>query len=254
MSAFLAQEFFDLAGLRARRPVPRRAPGVGGARRDARRLPRRLGPLGVPRPPSPRACTCSTDRSCSRRIAGSSRAPCCAGPIIVGRRVRDPDRRLPARPRRARPGLRRRRPHRGEGAPSSSTARTRRTRTTSATASWDATSTSARAPSCPTSRTSAGRSPSGTTGQPSAPGLRKFGAVLGDGCRTGCNTVLNPGVLMGPGCVTYPNVSLRSGYYPPRTLDQAPPGAAAGRPGTDRLEIVARVLHVIRARSEGRPP
>jgi NDP-sugar pyrophosphorylase family protein len=49
-------------------------------------------------------------------------------------------------------------------------------------------------------------------------GLRKFGAVLGDRCRTGCNTVLNPGVLMGPGCVTYPNVSLRSGYYPARTL------------------------------------
>jgi NDP-sugar pyrophosphorylase family protein len=49
-------------------------------------------------------------------------------------------------------------------------------------------------------------------------GLRKFGAVLGDGCRTGCNTVLNPGVLMGPGCVTYPNVSLRSGYYAAHTL------------------------------------
>ncbi len=49
-------------------------------------------------------------------------------------------------------------------------------------------------------------------------GLRKFGAVLGDGCRTGCNTVANPGVLMGPGCVTYPNTSLRSGVYPPRTL------------------------------------
>jgi len=49
-------------------------------------------------------------------------------------------------------------------------------------------------------------------------GLRKLGAVLGDGCRTGCNTVLNPGVLMGPGCVTYANAALRSGYYPPRTL------------------------------------
>ena len=49
-------------------------------------------------------------------------------------------------------------------------------------------------------------------------GLRKFGAVLGDGCKTGCNTVLNPGVLMGPGCVTYPNVALRSGYYPGGTL------------------------------------
>jgi len=49
-------------------------------------------------------------------------------------------------------------------------------------------------------------------------GLRKFGAILGDGCRTGCNTVLNPGVLMGPGSVTYPNATLRSGHYPARTL------------------------------------
>ncbi len=49
-------------------------------------------------------------------------------------------------------------------------------------------------------------------------GLRKLGAILGDGCRTGCNTVLNPGVLMGPGCVTYPNVALRSGFYPAGTL------------------------------------
>lgn len=45
-------------------------------------------------------------------------------------------------------------------------------------------------------------------------GLRKFGAILGDGCRTGCNTVLNPGCLLGAGCVTYPGVTLRSGYYP----------------------------------------
>jgi len=49
-------------------------------------------------------------------------------------------------------------------------------------------------------------------------GLRKFGAVLGDGCKTGCNTVLNPGVLLGPGSVTYANATLRSGVYPPHTL------------------------------------
>ena len=49
-------------------------------------------------------------------------------------------------------------------------------------------------------------------------GLRKFGAILGDGVKTGCNTVLNPGVLMGPGSVTYPNASLRGGYYPAGTL------------------------------------
>lgn len=49
-------------------------------------------------------------------------------------------------------------------------------------------------------------------------GLRKLGAVLGDGCKTGCNTVLNPGVLMGPGSVTYTNASIRSGYYAAGTL------------------------------------
>ena len=49
-------------------------------------------------------------------------------------------------------------------------------------------------------------------------GLRKFGAILGDDCKTGCNTVLNPGVLLGPGSVTYPNATLRGGYYPPGTL------------------------------------
>ncbi len=49
-------------------------------------------------------------------------------------------------------------------------------------------------------------------------GLRKFGAILGDGCKTGCNTVLNPGVLCGPGCVTYPNATLAAGFYPAETL------------------------------------
>ncbi|NOZ79551.1 MAG: hypothetical protein GXP48_10315 [Acidobacteria bacterium] len=49
-------------------------------------------------------------------------------------------------------------------------------------------------------------------------GLRKFGAILGDGVKTGCNTVLNPGVLLGPGSITYPNATLRGGFYPPRTI------------------------------------
>ncbi len=49
-------------------------------------------------------------------------------------------------------------------------------------------------------------------------GLRKFGAILGDGAKTGCNTVLNPGVLLGPGSITYPNATLRGGFYPPRTI------------------------------------
>ena len=55
-------------------------------------------------------------------------------------------------------------------------------------------------------------------GETVSTGLRKFGAVLGDRCKTGCNSVLNPGVLMGPGCVTYPGVSLRAGHYAAGTL------------------------------------
>jgi len=48
-------------------------------------------------------------------------------------------------------------------------------------------------------------------------GLRKFGAVLGDYAETGCNSVLNPGTLIGPGSLVYPN-ALVSGYIPPGSL------------------------------------
>lgn len=40
-------------------------------------------------------------------------------------------------------------------------------------------------------------------------GLRKFGALLGDGAEIGCNAVLNPGSIVGPGAVIYPNVFWR---------------------------------------------
>ncbi len=46
-------------------------------------------------------------------------------------------------------------------------------------------------------------------------GLAKFGAILGDEAQTGCNTVTNPGVLIGPRTLTYPLMSLSKGYYPP---------------------------------------
>lgn len=45
-------------------------------------------------------------------------------------------------------------------------------------------------------------------------GLQKFGAVLADCVQTGCNTVTNPGTLIGPRTLIYPNVLLRKGYYP----------------------------------------
>lgn len=48
-------------------------------------------------------------------------------------------------------------------------------------------------------------------------GLRKFGAILGDGVETGCNSVTTPGTLMGKDVLLYPNTTAR-GYYPPKTL------------------------------------
>jgi len=50
-----------------------------------------------------------------------------------------------------------------------------------------------------------------------ATGLAKFGAVVGDHVQIGCNTVLNPGTLVGKHSVVYPNASLR-GYYPPYSV------------------------------------
>lgn len=48
-------------------------------------------------------------------------------------------------------------------------------------------------------------------------GLRKFGAILGDHAETGCNSVLNPGTLLGPGSLVYANATV-SGYVPPETI------------------------------------
>ncbi len=45
-------------------------------------------------------------------------------------------------------------------------------------------------------------------------GRTKLGAILGDGCQTGCNTVLNPGTVAGPGCLFYPQANA-AGYFPP---------------------------------------
>jgi NDP-sugar pyrophosphorylase family protein len=47
--------------------------------------------------------------------------------------------------------------------------------------------------------------------------LRKLGAVLGDRAETGCNSILNPGVLIGPGSAVYPNTTV-SGYIPPGSI------------------------------------
>jgi len=48
-------------------------------------------------------------------------------------------------------------------------------------------------------------------------GLRKFGAIFGDGVETGCNSVSAPGSLLGRDVLLYPNTTAR-GYYPPNTV------------------------------------
>jgi len=40
-------------------------------------------------------------------------------------------------------------------------------------------------------------------------GLKKFGAMLGDGVEVGCNSVLNPGTVIGKGSHIYPLSSVR---------------------------------------------
>jgi NDP-sugar pyrophosphorylase family protein len=44
-------------------------------------------------------------------------------------------------------------------------------------------------------------------------GLRKFGALVGDRAEIGCNSVLNPGSIIGRDAVIYPNTSWR-GFLP----------------------------------------
>jgi NDP-sugar pyrophosphorylase family protein len=46
-------------------------------------------------------------------------------------------------------------------------------------------------------------------GKPFDTGMRKFGALVGDGADIGCNAVLNPGSILGRNSVIYPNVNWR---------------------------------------------
>jgi NDP-sugar pyrophosphorylase family protein len=49
-------------------------------------------------------------------------------------------------------------------------------------------------------------------------GRRKLGALLGDGVKTGCNSVLHPGVIVGRETEIYPLVQLRAGIYPAHSI------------------------------------
>ena len=48
-------------------------------------------------------------------------------------------------------------------------------------------------------------------------GLRKFGALVGDGAEVGCNSVLNPGSILGRGAIVYPGVNWR-GVLPANSI------------------------------------
>src|SRR5581483_2982061 len=54
-------------------------------------------------------------------------------------------------------------------------------------------------------------------GRPVATGLRKLGAILGDGVELGCNTVSSPGTIVGRGTLVYPLASIR-GTIPPASV------------------------------------
>ncbi len=55
-------------------------------------------------------------------------------------------------------------------------------------------------------------------GERCSTGRRKLGAILGDEVKTGCNTVLNPGVVVGRRTLLYAGVVLRSGVYPAESI------------------------------------
>lgn len=53
-------------------------------------------------------------------------------------------------------------------------------------------------------------------------GLKKMGAILGDHCQIGCNSVLNPGTVIGPYTLCPALVSL-SGTLPSHAQIKLPP-------------------------------
>ena len=54
-------------------------------------------------------------------------------------------------------------------------------------------------------------------------GMKKLGAILGDGVEIGCNAVLNPGTVIGVGTRVYPLSSVR-GYLPAHAICKAERG------------------------------
>jgi bifunctional N-acetylglucosamine-1-phosphate-uridyltransferase/glucosamine-1-phosphate-acetyltransferase GlmU-like protein len=49
-------------------------------------------------------------------------------------------------------------------------------------------------------------------------GLKKFGAIIGDSCETGCNSVTSPGTLLGKKSIVIPNKTVPNGYHPNKSV------------------------------------
>ena len=54
-----------------------------------------------------------------------------------------------------------------------------------------------------------------TDGGPVASGMRKLGAIMADDVQTGCNSVTNPGTLLGRRAILMPNCTAPSGFHRP---------------------------------------
>ena len=59
------------------------------------------------------------------------------------------------------------------------------------------------------------------TGEVIETGIKKFGAMLGDHVEVGCNSVMNPGTVIGPNCTVYPLSRVR-GYIPANHIFKDP--------------------------------
>lgn len=49
-------------------------------------------------------------------------------------------------------------------------------------------------------------------GQKIPTGLRKLGAILGNGTELGCNSVTSPGTILAPGSIVYPAISIKGAF------------------------------------------
>ena len=47
---------------------------------------------------------------------------------------------------------------------------------------------------------------------------RKFGAIMGDDCQTGCNSVTNPGTVLGKRCLVAPCTSVPAGFHKAKSI------------------------------------